>query len=71
MNNENLKNWFADIIGAVLFFFIYFGISIPLYLCTSLEFIQSQPCQSFLLLLFFVAFAISVKVVWIVKNEVD
>ena len=64
MNNKNLKNWFVSIIGAVVFFFIYFGISIPLYLCTSLEFVQSQPCQSFLLLLFFVAFIISGIVMW-------
>lgn len=56
------KDIMYEFIGVVVTLLMYFGMCIPLYLFTSLEFVQSPPCQALLMIWFFVAFAVGAKI---------
>lgn len=46
------KDIMYEFIGVVVTLLMYFGMCIPLYLFTSLEFVQSPPCQALLMIWF-------------------
>lgn len=56
------KDIMYGILGAVVALLTYFSMGIPLYLFTSLEFVQSPPCQALLMIWFFVAIAVGAKI---------
>ena len=48
---------------------IYYIVGYFICKFTSLEFIESEPCQFFLMFLFFISFAVSFKICEIIKRN--
>lgn len=56
------KSTIYEIVGAVVTLLLYYSIGVPLYLFTSLEFVQSPPCQALLMVWFFVTLSVGIKI---------
>lgn len=63
------KNIMYGITSAFITCLIYYIVGYFIYKFTSLEFIQSEPCQFFLMFLFFISFAVSFKICEIIERS--
>lgn len=63
-----MKNIIYGITYAFITCLIYYSVGYLIYKFTSLEFIQSEPCQSLLMFLFFISFVVGFKICEIIER---
>lgn len=63
-----MKDAICVITCALTVCLMYYGIGFLIYKFTSLEFIQSEPCQAFLMILSLILFAVGIKIFRIIKR---